>query len=415
MKSTSVRSISQFASKIHPQIALTRTESKRLLDSLKTSFRYQLDAAHEVQDGQASKQHRSALNHAERHVASVLTNPLLATSQIGQPHKLSNDNRHPIDVFNDCAANGTASLEIASQCLSAFHRSLRSLTSEQKRAEIARHQPGSKVLQWLWATGLAQSEALVVAQRLVSSVVALLLREGKEETIWKWLATADTSLQTHNAISDQTERTSAQASLLKQLTYWKVKSKKNDPSLAIDAFQRAANMIGVGEILPESLRPAGLLLIADVQRSKGLASSLPGAGNLVNFLETFQLWKLSDIEPAAIDIARLGLQHVGATYLEIALDITTRLDIKEARLSHDHYGTKVVRLLLALSEALQINGSKEQIRRFVGLLQKTQEPKSTEKHNSLLFREVQGLPRLLLQDVEAWSRPMPHHVTSAPG
>ncbi|KAF2225659.1 hypothetical protein BDZ85DRAFT_257872 [Elsinoe ampelina] len=415
MKSSSVRSISQFASKLHPQVALTRTESKRLLDSLKTSFRQQLDAEHNPDHVQATAVSRgSALNHAEKHVASVLTNPLLATSQIPRPLIPTNDKRHPIDIFTDCAANGVATIHLASQCISAFHRLLKSLTAEKKREEIAKFQPGSKILQWLWATGMAQSEALVSGQRLVSSVVALLLREGKEEAIWKWFTTADHD-HLEGASAPNSDQVSAQSLILRQLIYWKVRAWRDDPRGAVEAFTKAIGMVNAGIVPSQSTRPAGVFLLSELKRQTTQVSTSTDSDSIIGFLQSFQTWKQSDLEPHAIDVARLSLQYLGATYLEKALQIATRLDLEEAKSTQDSYGTKVVRYLLTLSEVLQAHGSRDQMHRFVKILQHVQDTSATQHKGSLLAQEIQGLPRLLLQDIKTWSSPLSDPTISPAG
>ncbi|PSK44261.1 hypothetical protein B9Z65_241 [Elsinoe australis] len=409
MKSSSVRAFSQFANKIHPQVALTRNESKRLLDSLKTSFRQHLDGEHSSERQNKSEQESyTSLSHTERHVASVLTNPLLATPLLPRNASLSPDTRHPIEIFNECVSNGTATFTIANQCLSAFHRSLGALTPDSRRKHILKYQPGTKVLQWLWANDLARYEVFTSGHRLSSSVVALLLREGREEAVWNWLETADQHFPA------KTEQSNPKAILLRHLVYWKSKIRSGNLGSAYEAFLRAVGQSSTDTAGLEVLRPSGIYLLGESLRQKGAATAGTSLGSAVRFLETFPMWKQSDVEPPAVDAARLKLQCLGPKFLDGALDVAARLDIEAAKSTNGHYGTRVVKFLMALADTLQEHGTRQQARRLVMLLEGIQSEQQNKKA-TILSSEVRSLPGLLLQDIETWSQLTNPHAEPQPG
>ena len=89
-----MQSLKSLVSKLHPQLPLSPKESQRLLTALTSSFRKQLDEAHprQAQDEDVRPKldrmgpvnpgyhglHTSSVSFADKHLASVLTNPLLA-------------------------------------------------------------------------------------------------------------------------------------------------------------------------------------------------------------------------------------------------------------------------------------------------------------------------------------------------
>ncbi|PNS19331.1 hypothetical protein CAC42_2508 [Sphaceloma murrayae] len=400
MKSSAARHFTQFTNKIHPQVALTRTESQRLLDSLKTSFRQHLDAEHDATSRQtASVSPAKSLSYTERHVASVLTNPLLATPP-RRDHSDTISSRHPIEIFNECVARGTATYNIANQCLSAFHRMLASSSPAGRQEAILKHRPGTKILQWLWANDLARADVFTSGQRLASSVTALLLREGREESVWSWLDVADQGTDPHYATGKQVS--SPQATLLNHIVYWRSKSRDRHLGPALDTFMKAVARVRTHAFPTASLALAGNYIISESLKQRNSLVSDSVRVSILKFIESFDLWKQGYLEPHAIDMARMKLQHLGSAGIDQTLDLIAGLEIESAQLSKGQYGTKVVKLLLALSETLQESGTREQVRRFVGYIEGLQDDREPNEE-SVLMVGLRCLPELLLRDVQRWA------------
>ncbi|KAG9822842.1 hypothetical protein KCU68_g16492, partial [Aureobasidium melanogenum] len=162
MKASSVQqAFKSLTSRIHPQLPLSERESKRLLNALTSSFRSHLDhhhnhdAAASVTSASASTQHPlSSSTATDRHLASILTNPLL-TKPVHQ--QLKAKSKHPIALFEDQVAAGRANLPSARLCLEAFRTSLSSLPPAQVKDHIARYAAGSRALRWLWTSAHTRS------------------------------------------------------------------------------------------------------------------------------------------------------------------------------------------------------------------------------------------------------------------
>ena len=192
MKASSTTLFRSLASRIHPQVILTKKESTQFLNSLTASFRHHLDAEHPHDHASASRARTATpLTLTEKHVVSVLTNPLL-TRGPSQVSVGSSEGRHPIDIFEALVAEGSASPATVTQCLLSFRRSIRNETSQARYKAIQRYQPGTKVLKWLWANGLTHSTVFEHDHNLFKAVVYFLVREGRTEAVRDWISTAST-------------------------------------------------------------------------------------------------------------------------------------------------------------------------------------------------------------------------------
>jgi hypothetical protein len=208
-----VQSLKSLASKLHPQLPLSPKESQRLLTALTSSFRQKLDEAHprqahdehaepKVATGSSLKTgnhalHTSSVAFADRHLASVLTNPLLAKSDGAKKPTLDldsakreleqNPERDPISLLEDYHQRGAATIPIAYLCLKTFRASLLSLSADDRRTKVEKHRAGRRTIHWLWTSELFHTDEFVDDRRLMTVLVNMMLEEGLEHYLWSWL------------------------------------------------------------------------------------------------------------------------------------------------------------------------------------------------------------------------------------
>lgn len=203
-----VQSLKSLAAKFHPQLPLSQRESQRLLTALTTSFRKQLDEAHPRHDQKVSSDspgkvgdgtgsiarslHSSSAALADKHLASVLTNPLLAQAQ-NPKQLLSNHDRvlaeiqadrtrDPIAILEKYHSKGAATIQIANSCLREALNRLGQIPEEkQRQAGLAEAKLGKRVLYWLWNSEQYQTDEFCDATGFQDLLMSALDKEGSEE------------------------------------------------------------------------------------------------------------------------------------------------------------------------------------------------------------------------------------------
>ena len=209
MKGSAVfQGFKDFVSKLHPQLPLTPKESSRLLTALTSSFRRQLDEAHPRVAADTAKSpllgakkgahslHSSATL-ADKHIASVLTSPLLSrehkVSKADRDYaniklQLQNDEgKDPVALLEEAHEKGVATIEIAALCLGHYKASLDRLPQVAALKQIREVEPGRRTLRWLWESGMYTQEAFVEKHEFAESMTYFLLIEGHEPILWEWL------------------------------------------------------------------------------------------------------------------------------------------------------------------------------------------------------------------------------------
>lgn len=208
-----VQGLKSLASKLHPQLPLSPKESQRLLTALTSSFRQHLDRAYpqqlatqesrpRLEDGVTSKigtqhLHGSSVDLADRHLASVLTNPLLTKPDGMQKPKLDyatakielyrNPGKDPISLLEEYHEKGAATIAIAVLCLETSKQSLNNMPSDKRHKAVVETLAGKRTLLWLWNSKLHDTDAFVDDPRLSELMVPAVIEEGFEEILWEWL------------------------------------------------------------------------------------------------------------------------------------------------------------------------------------------------------------------------------------
>jgi len=215
MKASAVsQSFKALASKINNQAPLGPKESNRLLKSLTKSFRKHLDEVHPRQPpddgkrpaaGVASQNtdrhamHSSAVL-ADKHMASVLTNPLLVknakpAAPPGVKPEVDAENAaielrngaNPFDLLESYEAKGRANIGVTVCIMRHFRLSINKLSYEEQVQKVQTERAGFRVLSWLWNSQIMYSQAFVDNHQIQDGLVWLLMMEDCEEVLWQWL------------------------------------------------------------------------------------------------------------------------------------------------------------------------------------------------------------------------------------
>lgn len=178
----------RLVSKIHPPLPMTPRGSARILSLLNTSFKRQLDLQHPT--GLLNSE-----QHTDRHLQSILTNPLFATKDdtrgtggkgkskvFGQVQDLV---KRPMDVFKEQVSAGTATIQSAGLCLQAeYNKCLAS--SEAKLADaMSASKAGTTVLDWVLSD--VGRWGLIDAKLSLKLLVSFLVAERRHERTLQWL------------------------------------------------------------------------------------------------------------------------------------------------------------------------------------------------------------------------------------
>ncbi|KAF2016321.1 hypothetical protein BU24DRAFT_199165 [Aaosphaeria arxii CBS 175.79] len=203
------RVFSMLASKIHPQLPLSPRESQQLLNLLTTSFRAHLDREHPVSRSEGGQNQKllpapprglrnapsshpvTSQGSTHEHIDSILSNPLFAS----RPRRTSDSNisdarevlQDPLGWFMGLVAMGNADIAKADLCLSILYKEPLDLRNFNSTHPAAISRPGTKIAEWLWASGSDNSLEFFSNTQLVRRLVPLLIAEGQSFRLWQWL------------------------------------------------------------------------------------------------------------------------------------------------------------------------------------------------------------------------------------
>lgn len=208
-----VQGLKSWASALHPQLPLSRRESQRLLNALTSSFRRQLEDEHPphensdarpqldktpdagVRTDRSQGLHSSSAAFADRHLQSVLTNPLLAHGKVAKKPDAAtvtaelqkNPKKDPIELLEEYQQRGHATVPIAVACLDSFAKTLESLPEDERKGAIAETGAGKRTLLWIWKNKVYNREDFNANPRLADRMVYFIVQEGQDKYLWNWL------------------------------------------------------------------------------------------------------------------------------------------------------------------------------------------------------------------------------------
>ncbi|KAH8204848.1 hypothetical protein TruAng_001037 [Truncatella angustata] len=187
---------------IHHPLPLNKRESQQLLNSITSSFRKNLDKEHPWQphdaaDATAAKviantslqlakevppKHRPT----DRHLGSILTNPLFAQPNVSD-RQAPNGLQYHHDVFDSAVSKGMMTVRRAAGYLAMVNKQAQSSTL-QDPAALASSGAGLRVAQWLRSSGAENSLEFLNDKYLMPLLVQFMFFEGLEEVAWTWLS-----------------------------------------------------------------------------------------------------------------------------------------------------------------------------------------------------------------------------------
>lgn len=338
--------LNRLTNRIHPQVALSEKESQRLVNALTSSFNHHLDNEFPSttqrsrrtsfdttrRQGAAIKTSpASSASSTHVHLASILTNPLFvrpspdATASVVTASRLKAKSGHPIKIFEDAAASGQASVEIARLCLGAFRSSLNGLPDCEQTAQIRCIAAGTRVLRWLWASGRTASLEFAEDRGLLGLLVPFLLREDNHAAIWNLiLSSTESAAKPEEAAPFARDLRRRKGILLFSLVRAQVSA--GVMSDAVTTFLRAVDIVGTAKDLAINLKPAGVYLTrcythaVKPQRTNEVSSVLYD-----RLVSSCTRWSSSSPDMTLHRVANLKLNHPYSPSAADALSFIRRL------------------------------------------------------------------------------------------
>ncbi|KAM0343850.1 hypothetical protein ACHAPU_008119 [Fusarium lateritium] len=202
----SVQSLKNLFASYHEPLPLSKQQSQKLLDGLKTSFRKQLDREYGESSNNPSSNSPSStatksvdsdparLSAANRHLKDILANPLFSynkdvtstfPSNLSPPTPTASA-RDPIEVFDHAVARGLMTPKAAIGCM---HAKANQLKAQQSGlGGLATAGMSGRVIRWLQACGAEQDLRFMDNYTFIRTLAPFVVAEGMEEIAWEWLA-----------------------------------------------------------------------------------------------------------------------------------------------------------------------------------------------------------------------------------
>ncbi|KAJ8121027.1 hypothetical protein O1611_g10208 [Lasiodiplodia mahajangana] len=194
-----------FLPQIHHPLPLNRRESQKLLDTITSSFRKNLDREHPWQTDETpantppnSKSTDSvepllatATNHrpTDRHLRAILSNPLFAHPRDADAGtSLRTTTNKPFEVFDSAVSKGLMTPRRAAGFLAAVRSRLLAESPDGIRQRMGMSGGGLRVIRWLRASGLENDLDFLSDSALIRQIIPFLYAEGLQEIAWTWLA-----------------------------------------------------------------------------------------------------------------------------------------------------------------------------------------------------------------------------------
>ncbi|KAF5616653.1 hypothetical protein F52700_12948 [Fusarium sp. NRRL 52700] len=197
----SVQSLKNLFASYHEPLPLSKQQSQKLLDGLKTSFRKQLDREYgESPNSLSSAAAKSVdvdparLSATNRHLKDILSNPLFSynkdvtstfPSSLASP-SLAAPTRDPIEVFDHAVARGLMTPKAAIGVMVAKAKQLQA--NEPGLGGLATSGVSGRIIRWLRACGAEQDLRFMDNYSFIRALSPFLVAEGMEEIAWEWLA-----------------------------------------------------------------------------------------------------------------------------------------------------------------------------------------------------------------------------------
>ncbi|OPB46901.1 hypothetical protein A0O28_0070250 [Trichoderma guizhouense] len=259
----SAQSLRKLFAGYHEPLPISKSQSQKLLDGLKASFRSQLDreygrsssdsAAAPAKTGDAELQTRRSA--ATLHLKSILSNPLFSYDNSSNkqnaahlPKAMWVSDRDPMDVFDHAVSRGMMTLKAATGCLVAKGHQMEA-AAEANSPTASSSDTALRVVRWLRSSGAEGDLQFLDKPAFVRALVPFLVAEELEGVAWEWI------IRTMNESAGITEeqRIARASSLLSQIVRIKSQSHYGNLDAAIQAILEAERLFEHNPSLPKLL------------------------------------------------------------------------------------------------------------------------------------------------------------------
>ncbi|KAJ3511576.1 hypothetical protein NM208_g15417 [Fusarium decemcellulare] len=260
----SVNSLKNLFASYHEPLPLSKQQSQKLLDGLKTSFRKQLDREYgETSNSPPSSAPTSVdpasptrLSAANRHLKDILTNPLFSynkdvTSPFPStlaPSALAPPQRDPMEVFDHAVAKGLMTPKAAIGCMIAKSKQLQA--QEPGLSSLATAGAAGRIVRWLRSCGAEQDLRFLDNQTFVRTLAPFLVAEGMEEAAWEWLVR---TINDPSGNLSKEKRLKRASHLLGEIVRTKCQPQHGNLDAGISTMLQAQQMFQTNPLLSELL------------------------------------------------------------------------------------------------------------------------------------------------------------------
>ncbi|KAF4981496.1 hypothetical protein FDECE_17683 [Fusarium decemcellulare] len=260
----SVNSLKNLFASYHEPLPLSKQQSQKLLDGLKTSFRKQLDREYgETSNSPPSSAPTSVdpasptrLSAANRHLKDILTNPLFSynkdvTSPFPSkltPSTLAPPQRDPMEVFDHAVAKGLMTPKAAIGCMIAKSKQLQA--QEPGLSSLATAGAAGRIVRWLRSCGAEQDLRFLDNQTFVRTLAPFLVAEGMEEVAWEWLVR---TINDPSGNLSKEKRLKRASHLLGEIVRTKCQPQHGNLDAGISTMLQAQQMFQTSPLLSELL------------------------------------------------------------------------------------------------------------------------------------------------------------------
>ncbi|KAH8676214.1 hypothetical protein BX600DRAFT_454551 [Xylariales sp. PMI_506] len=306
---------------IHHPLPLTPKESQHLLNSITSSFRRNLDKEHPWQSSEGADttqklSQSQSIVHAkappqshrptDRHLESILTNPLFANPQQAlHPIPTTLPNRH--HVFDTAVAKGLMTTRRAAGYLEAVKKDIAMSSLDNVVQGMAESGAGLRVVQWLRASGAEASFEFLSDRALIQNLIVFIFASRLDEVAWTWLSQLGFRL---SSLPQDAQTQRHLASLLQAIMHAQEFLNKSSSSLEPNSLDLGySTFLRAKETLPLE-DPAASRSLKRYWGSLSWASTVnaplhgkPSAALYETFVDVGRPWN------KALDIAHLELHH----------------------------------------------------------------------------------------------------------
>lgn len=208
-KTRALSSLRNIFPPIHHQAPLNKNETQRMLDSIKESFRTQLDreygwTSHHARssplpdlpltylprDNNDAAAHSSA-RATDRHLHAILDNPLFSTAARKKAPETSDGTANAWELHNEifsrAVSRGLMTLPRAYGFLLHIEGEVEKSPTLSVRDGLKKSGAGLQVLRWLQSSGMERELSFFDHRGFLNHLVNFLVAEGREDVVWAWI------------------------------------------------------------------------------------------------------------------------------------------------------------------------------------------------------------------------------------